>query len=367
MSAEMTTSLPIKSDPLLPKKYIIPLAFCLGGIGWRLRGDGSLGGMFGMFFVGALFSLLFFGIWNKNPRFSLGTVSFLGILLALTTHGYGTFIGQLTGRFASSGSGTSFEIAVPVYYGWMWLLITGLSWAPLFAGMLGLLFSSKAFTFRDIIIMVIVYGIVYGLGILALSHLLIPIISPISTTFFQESITNLGETPWSIYIKNLINTAELEPIPGGRNYVSQITNLSGVLGLLGIILWLGLIKKNAQATKIAMVISVIFGFSMTIAGIWQFIGRGGVYTIGVGAAFTPPEWIRLDGWGLWEFFTGSIACGLTVMYLRHLPFETLPTDPIDYLAGSSGLCLIISLKQVLLWCFYYAFVKNGHFRMYGWF
>lgn len=328
MPVEPTDTLPLKNALLLSNKLIIPLAVCLGGVGWRLRGDGALGGMSGMLFVGCLMSLLIYGVWRQNPRISLGMVSLLGLLLALTTRGYGTYIAQVTGRFASTGTGIPFEIAVPVYYGWLWLFFCGFAWVPLFAGLLGLMFSSHPFTARDIIVLVVVYYLVYLLGITILAHLLVPIISPVTTTFFQDAILDLGETPWSIYLNHFLTPGELEVIPGGRNYVSQINNFSGVLGSCGIILWLGVIKKNLPAARSTLIISLIFGFSMMIAGIWQFIGRGGVYIIGQGASFTPPEWLRRDGWSLWEFSTGALGCGFTTLYLYHQPEVSQDLNPI---------------------------------------
>jgi hypothetical protein len=295
---------------------IIFLGACLGGITWRIRGDSALGGSFGMFFVGLVFLLFIALLIPHEGKFTPGLLGVLLVFIGWTTSGYGTFIGQLSGRFYLVGE-SSYDLAIPAYNGWVWLFLTGFCWVGLFAMIIGMLFSPKSYQIRDIIVGFIIYLIIEYIGKLFIGHLLVPLISPETTTFFAQSIPDPESSPWLLYLQLFFDRSSLNAIPGGRNYGTEVDNVAASIAVLGLVFYLLLMKKDSFAAKMTFVISLIFGLGMMLAAIWQFLGAGGLYTEGVGYAFTPPEWLRIGRWSLWEFTTGFLSLGGTTYVLIH--------------------------------------------------
>jgi hypothetical protein len=314
---------------------LILLAACVGGITWRMRGDGALGGVTGMLFVGLFFTLLCGLVLPLQGKLSPGILAVLGILMAVTAKGYGTFIWQLNGRFFPLTS-TGSDIPVPGIYGWFWLFITGFGWVALFATVFGMVLSSKPYRGKDLVVVILVFYLFFYLMKLTLAPISVPLLAPITTEIFRSAVGDLGLTPWQFTWQHFFDAAAYVPIEGGRNYEAQITNLSAVLAAIFLSLFLWIRYRDGRAARTAFMVNLIFGIGMMAAAVFQFLGRGGLYVDGT-PQFVPPEWFRQSAWSFWEFFTGFLSISGTFAFMFHeLKTPITPENSMSPLFGAKA-------------------------------
>ncbi len=297
-------------------------ALLLGAI-WRMRGSGGFGSFWGMLAVACVYCFFLYLLFGEAQKITWGLFGVLVLAMAVTVDGWGTIVGQVTGRLHSWGPGdaAAYDVAVNPIMGWVWLIIIGLGWLPLFAFLIAQIFSEKSYSFKEFLVLTAIFYLVLYLGELVFSHLLIPLISPDAYALYANSLVDA--TPWQDYLLNFKNQSYYETIAGGRNYAAMVSNLSKAIGALAIGLWVALKHKDAKTTKLYFGIIIIFGLSMSASNIFQFLGRGCLYDFAAeSGTCTAPEWLRQDHWGLWEYGTGFLAgLGITALLMATPPPE----------------------------------------------
>ena len=90
----------------------------------------------------------------------------IGVILAgITTGGWGTLNSQMDGYLSSScnfqGEDVYRYLEISPYSGLAIMLLLGFGWMPLFAIVLGSLFSKKKYEFKDFVIFIGIYYATY--------------------------------------------------------------------------------------------------------------------------------------------------------------------------------------------------------------
>jgi hypothetical protein len=299
---------------------LIIVGALLTGLAWRIRGDGNFGSFWGMLVPATLLSLFIFYVFPKDHRFKL-TSAVIGvtiILMALTVGGWGTIVGQITGRlYTNARPGVAgYDIEVNPIHGLIALFLIGFGWVPIWAFLIGRFFSKETYGFKDLIIIIALFYITKYVSELLFAHFIVPIIAPDAYQLFVDSLG--GISPWEAYVTHFNDDAYLESIAGGRNYGSMISNTSSSLGSLVIWVYLRFKLKDKTAAKIMIQICVIFGLAITVADLWQLWGREEFHWYGTIFTWIAPDSIAGNSWALWEYTTGFLAGGSVIwLLLRH--------------------------------------------------
>lgn len=305
------------------KTLLVFIGAIITGVAWRIRGSGPFGGMFGMLVVGTIYATFLFWIFGCSRRATPALVGATAILMAVTAGGWGTIVGQVTGRLAGRGPGGigAYDIEVSAAAGWFWMFTIGFGWVPLFAAIVGWFFSKRESDAKELVVVAMVFFGVDYLSQLLLAHPFVRWISPDAYQLFADALETLGTgtTPWQEFVGHFLDGDHLETIPGGRNYGSLVNNLSSCFGTLAVAATFKWGFKDGRAARHVLVVAVIFGLSIMVADLWQFVGRGGPYSAETGPSWEVPDWLRAH-WSFWEFTTGFLAgLGTTAYVLAQDP------------------------------------------------
>lgn len=299
------------------KILLVSLSAFATGLAWRMRGESGFGGMSGMLIPATILTLLIFFIWGDEQSISPALIGTMILLMAVTANGWGTINGQITGVLRAAERTVPYYIAgydirVNPLSGIFAMFLVGFGWVPLWAVIVGLLFSKKSHNFKHFIKIGLCYAIFRYLGELIFCHLIIPFIAPRAFDLFVDGLLAEGYDmiPWEAYLFHFKDGIWYRGIAGGRNYAAMVSNLASGIGAVGAWAYMKFKQKDNVASAIMMKINLIFGFAITAADIFIFINFGGLWRESIP---NPPEW--LPGWTMWEYATGFIAGGLTILML----------------------------------------------------
>ncbi|MBD3185444.1 hypothetical protein GF325_01340 [Candidatus Bathyarchaeota archaeon] len=272
------TSLVNRGDIPIPTRIldVIIVAF-LFGFGWHVRGSGTSDPT-----VVMLLFLLYVGYrYAPRDKFNVVTFGLAIVLFRALRRGWGTFVGQggipglWDGHLISYSEG--FDIPVAWWQGYFWLFIVGLAWAGPAASIIGGYFlTSKKYNGKDFGICTLLYFGGMALGYL-LAYLLVPVISPVAY--------------YDVYLAGLST----------RNYKSMMDNFAYAFAMVPVLLYIRFIRKDKIFTRATITIMLIFGVGLSVADIWQAIGRNN------------PS-LGLPFWSLWEYFSGFIIGALLMVF-----------------------------------------------------
>jgi len=298
----MINSKIISYNPTLTNRWDKAANIVVGALilafGWRVRGD------HGDVITPILLFLLFIGI-IFSPRKKLNSVIFgiMALAMRLLRMGWGTFVGQTTGRLEgydyiigtpeTTDNYIYYSVSVPPWQGFFWLFIVGVAWSSLFSCLIGYQFSNKKYKISDLFICIALFLIGF-FGGLVIAISMIPIISP--------------EAYYNVYLE----------LDLARNYNSMRDNMAFALAIIPVLFYLIIRKKDYYMVKISITIMIIFGFSLSFADLWQLFGR------------THPEIVFLPFWELWEYYTGLIAGALIILIFYLIPKDRWESSDTDF-------------------------------------
>lgn len=285
------------------------------GIMWRVRGSHGFGSMWGMFAVGVALVLFIFALYGNRRKISYEAIPAAVILLGITNGGWGTLNSQIGGYLGSGMDELSLvqKVEISPFSGLAIMLLLGFGWMPLFSAFIGSLFSKREYKVRHYVILVAVYYVVMFVLQASLSHFILKLINPQAVEYFAESLKNQGieASPMMAYIKNLGNIAWGKKIAFGRNYFTSIEVISSAISALVTSLAALIIRRDKVAFLISTAINFICAFSITAADIFLVLDpQNRRWLTHIGA----PKFLTLNGWSLWEFFTGFLL-GLGIALL----------------------------------------------------
>lgn len=298
------------------KALAVITAALLTGFMWRVRGDHGFGSMWGMFAVAGALCLLIFGLFGKREKMTYEMLPLSVLAMAVTVGGWGTLNSQMSGLL---GSGTAFMgeaearlIAVNPLSGLFVMLCLGFGWMPLFACLLGSLFSKKSYNAGNYIFIVAIYWAVLFICRASISHLIVRLACPDACHLFADGLYDKGFmlTPFKAYLTHFASEGWAKLIPGGRNYYASINVVSATVATAVILIWQRFALKDRLASLLAFGVNTISAIAITAADFFLVIGeRNNIFHI-----YTVPEWIAECRWSLWEFFTGFLL-GLGIMLM----------------------------------------------------
>lgn len=298
---------------LQKSNMIITGAFLMGFV-WRIRGDEGFGSSWGLLAVSLVFCLFVFSTIGFKKNINYSTFTLTVISMVLTVGGWGTLNTQITGMLSSGvafrGQPAPTYIQISPLSGIAIMLLLGFGYIALFAFMMGRFFSNRKYSIKDIIYLFLAFFIVRTVLMLSISHVVLILINPAAKELFSAGLIDKGyqNNTWISYIRHFGNDAWAKTIPGGRNYFASIKTISLALAALFAYFYVRRVLKDRTASSLMLKLCIIFAVSITISDIWLYWSCSGFRM----SSITPPAW--LDGWLMWEFFTGFLS-GFGMMLL----------------------------------------------------
>lgn len=287
----------------------------LMGFLWRVRGDHGFGSFIGMTVVTLVFSLFVFSIFNKGNKMNLEVFPLIVFMTAMTNSGWGTINGQITGILQVDtlidGEAVIKNVEINPLSGLAIMLFLGFGWAPFLGYFYGVFFSKEKYSIKNIISAVVVYGVLMYFAKASIAHLILNLINPEAVDAFSEGLVRNGldANPWLGYLRNFNSEQWAKTVPNARNYFSSIDVIAQSIGTFGLYLFLKFKLKQRFVASIFIKTALAFAFSITLADLWIYWGRGGYLQKSIAS---PPAW--LHSWSMWEYFTGFFA-GLLIMLI----------------------------------------------------
>lgn len=293
-------------DPRRNKALTIVMGTLLWGMAWQIRGNGTSNPS-----AVILLFLLFLAIhYAPRQKFNLFVFGLAVLVFRLMRTGWGTLVGQagipglypghITPDGAELARQISYDIVVPWWHGYFWLVIVGFAWA----GLPSLIFGGYFFTrlrygWKDVLVCLALFIVGRQVGVF-LAEQFIPWFA---AEYYQQ-----------IYLPGISQ----------RNYISMRGNLSTALAILPVIAYIYFGRKDRAFARRSLTVTAIFGAGLALAAFWHPIGRNN------------PQW-NLPAWSLWEYFSGFFIGGLLFwFYSRFSEQELQETDlPGPELSDSS--------------------------------
>ena len=285
------------------------------GLMWRVRGSHGFGSMWGMFAVGVALVLFIFAFYGNRRKMSYEAIPAAVILLGITNGGWGTLNHQIGGYLDSGMDMHSFawQVEISPFSGVAIMLLLGFGWMPLFAVFIGSLFSKKEYKIRHYVILIAVYYVVMLALQASLSHFILKLINPQAVEYFAKSleIQGIADSPMMAYIKQFGDAGWAKKIAFGRNYFTSIEVISSAISSLVISLVALVAFRDKVTALISTAMNVICALSITVADVFLILDpQNRRWLTHIGA----PKFLTLNGWSLWEFFTGFLL-GLGIALL----------------------------------------------------
>lgn len=306
------------------------------GFMWRVRGDHGWGSMWGMFAVGVMLILFIYAVFGDRKKMNYEMLPLSVFLLGITNGGWGTLNSQMGGYLTSTAPFTGEEAArlveIDPVHGLFMMLFLGFGWMPLFAFIVGSLFSKKEYKLKHYIILIGIFYAVTYIFKFSLSHFILEAIHPEAVAFCKEGFADRGIelSPMMAYIKEFGSAAWAKKIPFARNYFTSIDVMSAAFGALFTSLGALVILKDKLTALISLLINTVCALSITIADVFLIIDSDrGLIPLGNKV----PMWIQAPSWSLWEFFTGFLLGGGIMLILlllpkKHIAEETFSCVPV---------------------------------------
>ncbi len=297
-------------------------AFLMGAL-WRFRGEHGYGASWGLLTCGMVFLLLVFAVFGFRRKAGFLLYSLTAAAFMLSTPGWGTLNGQITGILESGvagGDGQQIRVFINPLSGLFMMLCLGFGLAAVFAFLLGRFFSDRPYGFKDMAVVLAVYFAVKYATRAALSPAILQLAQPQAVDLFALGLQKAGVagTPWQVYLQHSFDHAWAKDIHGGRNYFTSINTISSAITSLAVWLTMRFALKDRTGARIMLGICAAFAFAITLADLSLFFANGG-YRM----QHTYDLLYKLSGWGMWEYFTGFFAGGLLMLIFVCLPFDRL--------------------------------------------
>jgi len=299
------------------KLFSVITCALMTGFMWRVRGDHGWGSMWGMFAVGVMLILFIYAVFGERKRMNYEMLPVAVLLLGITNGGWGTLNSQMGGYLTSTAAFTGEDAArlveINPVHGLFMMLFLGFGWMPLFALVVGSLFSKKEYKLKHYIILIAVFYAVTYIFKFSLSHFILEIVHPEAVAFCKEGLADAGldVSPMMAYIKEFGSASWAKKIPFARNYFTSIDVMSAAFGALFSSLGALLILKDKFTAVISLLINTVCALSITVADIFLIMDSDrGLIPMGDKV----PMWIQAPSWSLWEFFTGFLL-GLGIMLI----------------------------------------------------
>ena len=298
-------------------KTLMLIAFSImTGFMWRVRGDHGWGSMWGMFAVGVAMMLFIFAFFGNRKKMNYEAIPFAVILLGITNGGWGTLNSQMGGYLGSTAAFTGEEIErtieISPYSGLAIMLLLGFGWMPLFAIVLGSLFSDKKYKIKHYIILIAVYYV----SMLAMqafaAHYILPLINSEAVEGFKAGLADrgVGASPLKAYLEHFADDGWAKKVPFGRNYFTSIKVISSAAAALISSVAALVVMRDKITALLSTAINAICAVAITAADVFLILDSDRGFLAKINA----PKFIVNCGWSLWEFFTGFLL-GFGIMLL----------------------------------------------------
>lgn len=314
------------------KVFAVITCALMTGFMWRVRGDHGWGSMWGMFAVGVMLILFIYAVFGERKKMNYEMLPLAVFFLGITNGGWGTLNSQMEGYLTSTAAFTGEETArlveINPVHGLFMMLFLGFGWMPLFAVIVGSLFSKKKYTLKHYIILIAVFYIAETVFRFSLSHFILEAVHPEAVAFCKEGFADRGidMSPMMAYIKELGSASWAKKIPFARNYFTSIDVMSAAFGALFTSLTALVVLKDKLTGIVSLLINAVCALSITIADVFLIIDsdRGILPPVG-----EVPMWLKAPAWSLWEFFTGFLL-GLGIMLiLVCIPRKCIAEEPFE--------------------------------------
>ena len=314
------------------KIFAVITCALMTGFMWRVRGDHGWGSMWGMFAVGVMLILFIYAVFGERKKMNYEMLPLAVFFLGITNGGWGTLNSQMEGYLTSTAAFTGEEAArlveINPVHGLFMMLFLGFGWMPLFAVIVGSLFSEKKYTIKHYVILIAVFYITETVFRFSLSHFILEAVHPEAVAFCKEGFADRGIelSPMMAYIKEMGSASWAKKIPFARNYFTSIDVMSAAFGALITSLTALFILKDKLTGIVSLLINTVCALSITIADVFLIIDsdRGILPPVG-----EVPMWIKAPAWSLWEFFTGFLL-GLGIMLiLVCIPKKYIAEEPFS--------------------------------------
>lgn len=297
-------------------------AFLMGAL-WRFRGEHGYGASWGLLTCGMVFSLLVFAIFGFRRKINFLLYSLTAAAFMLSTPGWGTLNGQITGILESGvygDNGQQLRVYIHPLSGLFIMLCLGFGLAAVFAFLLGRFFSDRPYGWKDMAVVLTVYFAVKYVTRAALSPAILQLVQPQAVDLFALGLQKAGiaGTPWQVYLQHSFDHPWAKDIHGGRNYFTSINTISSAITSLAVWLTVRYGLKDKTGARVMLLVCAAFAFAITFADLSLFFANGG-YRM----EHTYDLLYKLSGWGMWEYFTGFFAGGLLMLIFVSLPFDRL--------------------------------------------
>lgn len=314
------------------KIFAVITTALMTGFMWRVRGDHGWGSMWGMFAVGVMLILFIYAVFGERKKMNYEMIPLAVFLLGITNGGWGTLNSQMGGYLTSTAAFTGEEAArlveINPVHGLFMMLFLGFGWMPLFAVVVGSLFSKKEYKLRHYIILIAVFYAVTYIFKFSLSHFIIEAVHPEAVAFCKEGFADRGidMSPMMAYIKEFGSASWAKKIPFARNYFTSIDVMSAAFGALFTSLAALVVIRDKFTAVISLLINTSCSLAITIADVFLIIDSDkGLIPLGEKV----PMWIKAPSWSLWEFFTGFLL-GLFIMtILVSIPGKYTLEEPFE--------------------------------------
>lgn len=307
---------------LTGKIFAVISCALMTGFMWRVRGDHGWGSMWGMFAVGVMLILFIYAVFGDRKKMNYEMLPLSVFLLGITNGGWGTLNSQMGGYLTSTAEFTGEEAArlveIDPVHGLFMMLFLGFGWMPLFAVVIGSLFSKKEYKLKHYVILIAIFYAVTYIFKFSLSHFILEAVHPEAVEYCKQGLADRGIelSPMMAYIKEFGSAAWAKKIPFARNYFTSIDVMSAAFGALFTSLGALVILKDRLTALVSFLINTVCALAITIADVFLIIDSDrGLIPLGSKV----PVWIQAPSWSLWEFFTGFLLGAGIMLILVLLP------------------------------------------------
>ncbi len=315
---------------LAGKIFSVITCAIMTGFMWRVRGDHGWGSMWGMFAVGVMLILFIYAVFGERKKMNYEMLPLAVFFLGITNGGWGTLNSQMEGYLTSTAAFTGEEAAriveINPVHGLFMMLFLGFGWMPLFAVIVGSLFSEKKYTIKHYAILIAVFYVTETIFRFSLSHFILEAVHPEAVAFCEEGFADRGIdlSPMMAYIKEFGSASWAKKIPFARNYFTSIDVMSAAFGALFTSLTALVILKDKLTGIVSLLINTVCALSITIADVFLIIDsdRGILPSVG-----EVPMWLKAPAWSLWEFFTGFLLGFGIMLILQCIPKKYIEEEP----------------------------------------
>ena len=310
------------------KLLSVILGALMCGFMWRCRGSGGWGSSWGLYAVGLVLMLVIYHFYSDRQGMKLEMIPLGSFLLGLGVTGYATVIEQMGGVLWSdlpykgeilNGQSPLFELPggdvyVPVnpVSGGIIIFIMAFTLVPLFTLFITSLFSDKKYSFKDYVIICVVFFVASLVFKATVAHPILKAINPEQVQYAAFGLKEYGHeysSPMAAYMSHFMNRSWTQDIPFFENYYMSIEHISDTLAVLVTSAYVLFARKDKYVAFGSLLIDFLTAvFSTALSPLISYNFHAGPFK---DVVF--PNWLaRICDWGVWEYATGFFF-GLFVM------------------------------------------------------